>query len=81
MHDNLVSSPHLLRSFSQSFADRVANVCRAVGVNLPARVVIIRGTTSWINGKIVSYSDLDVVQASCRARSSSFSPGVVDVFV
>jgi hypothetical protein len=35
---------------------------RAVGVNLPARVVIVRGTTSWANGKLASYSDLDLLQ-------------------
>ncbi|ORZ02937.1 P-loop containing nucleoside triphosphate hydrolase protein, partial [Syncephalastrum racemosum] len=39
----------------------------AVGVNLPAHLVIIKGTTSYQQGRMVNYSDLDMLQMMGRA--------------
>ena len=39
----------------------------AVGVNLPAHTVIIKGVETWDNGEWREYSDLDVMQMMGRA--------------
>lgn len=39
----------------------------AVGVNLPAHTVIIKGVETWDNGDWREYSDLDVMQMMGRA--------------
>lgn len=44
----------------------------SVGVNLPARVVIIRGVNNWFAGKSTPYSDLDIVQMMGRAGRPKF---------
>ena len=36
----------------------------AVGVNLPARMVIIKGTKKYVNGRNEEYSDLEILQVS-----------------
>ncbi|TNY19881.1 P-loop containing nucleoside triphosphate hydrolase protein [Rhodotorula diobovata] len=44
----------------------------AVGVNLPARMVIIRGTKAFIDGQNKDYSDLEVLQMIGRAGRPQF---------
>ncbi|EAU88744.2 ATP-dependent DNA helicase MER3 [Coprinopsis cinerea okayama7 len=44
----------------------------AVGVNLPAHLVIIRGVQTFQNGVSVEYSDLDVMQMLGRAGRPQF---------
>lgn len=44
----------------------------AVGVNLPAHLVIIKGTSQYINGQMKRYSDLDVIQMIGRAGRPQF---------
>lgn len=44
----------------------------AVGVNLPAYLVIIKGTKSWNSTEIQEYSDLDVLQMIGRAGRPQF---------
>ncbi|GAA5835706.1 hypothetical protein JCM9279_004624 [Rhodotorula babjevae] len=44
----------------------------AVGVNLPARMVIIRGTKAFIDGQSKEYSDLEVLQMIGRAGRPQF---------
>ncbi|CAI4440744.1 ASG_G0017880.mRNA.1.CDS.1 [Saccharomyces cerevisiae] len=44
----------------------------AVGVNLPAYLVIIKGTKSWNSSEIQEYSDLDVLQMIGRAGRPLF---------
>ena len=39
----------------------------AVGVNLPAHMVVIKGVETWDNGEWREYSDLDVTQMVGRA--------------
>jgi len=39
----------------------------AVGVNLPAHTVIIKGVEAWDNGEWREYSDLDIMQMMGRA--------------
>jgi Helicase conserved C-terminal domain len=39
----------------------------AVGVNLPAHTVIIKGVETWDNGEWREYSDLDIMQMMGRA--------------
>ena len=39
----------------------------AVGVNLPAHTVIIKGVETWDNGEWHEYSDLDIMQMMGRA--------------
>ncbi|CAI6494293.1 AIS_HP2_G0016900.mRNA.1.CDS.1 [Saccharomyces cerevisiae] len=44
----------------------------AVGVNLPAYLVIIKGTKSWNSSEVQEYSDLDVLQMIGRAGRPQF---------
>lgn len=46
----------------------------AVGINLPARMVIIKGTKIWdaAQGKAIDYSDLDILQMMGRAGKRVF---------
>ncbi|CAI4935133.1 BTE_collapsed_G0018100.mRNA.1.CDS.1 [Saccharomyces cerevisiae] len=44
----------------------------AVGVNLPAYLVIIKGTKSWNSSEIQEYSDLDILQMIGRAGRPQF---------
>jgi replicative superfamily II helicase len=39
----------------------------AVGVNLPAHLVVIKGTSQWIGGRLQPYSDMDLQQMIGRA--------------
>ncbi|BGP30278.1 ATP-dependent DNA helicase MER3 [Rhodotorula toruloides] len=44
----------------------------AVGVNLPARMVIIKGTKAFIDGQLKDYSDLEILQMIGRAGRPQF---------
>ncbi|KAG7903106.1 hypothetical protein KL935_000638 [Ogataea polymorpha] len=44
----------------------------AAGVNLPAFLVVIKGTKTWINGSLQEYSDLEVLQMIGRAGRPQF---------
>ncbi|GAA5900381.1 DNA helicase [Sporobolomyces salmoneus] len=44
----------------------------AVGVNLPARMVIIRGTKGYFDGRTVDYADMDILQMLGRAGRPQF---------
>ncbi|ODV61507.1 DNA helicase [Ascoidea rubescens DSM 1968] len=44
----------------------------AVGVNLPAYLVIIKGTKSWTDAGLAEYSELDVLQMIGRAGRPQF---------
>ncbi|GAA6048956.1 hypothetical protein JCM3770_007137 [Rhodotorula araucariae] len=44
----------------------------AVGVNLPARMVIIRGTKAFIDGQNKDYNDLEILQMIGRAGRPQF---------
>ena len=44
----------------------------AVGVNLPAYLVIIKGTKIWNNGKMEEYNELDLMQMMGRAGRPQF---------
>lgn len=44
----------------------------AVGVNLPAYLVVIKGTTCWLNGTHQEYLDLNVLQMMGRAGRPQF---------
>lgn len=46
----------------------------AVGVNLPAHTVIIKGVETWGNGEWREYSDLDIMQMMGRAVRQSLRP-------
>ncbi|KAM0753841.1 P-loop containing nucleoside triphosphate hydrolase protein [Meredithblackwellia eburnea MCA 4105] len=71
------------RLVEQSFIDGgISVVCctstLAVGVNLPCRMVIIKGTQSFADGRFVDYSDLDLIQMMGRAGRPQFDhTGVV----
>jgi replicative superfamily II helicase len=43
-----------------------------VGVNLPAHLVVIKGTFQYINGQFVEYSELDIMQMMGRAGRPQF---------
>ncbi|KAF6764008.1 Sec63 Brl domain-containing protein [Ephemerocybe angulata] len=45
----------------------VATSTLAVGVNLPAHLVIVKGVQLWQNGRSAEYSDLDIMQMLGRA--------------
>ncbi|ODV84007.1 hypothetical protein CANARDRAFT_190594, partial [[Candida] arabinofermentans NRRL YB-2248] len=44
----------------------------AVGVNLPAYLVVIKGTKAWTSGTFSEYSELDVLQMMGRAGRPQF---------
>ncbi|BFZ54762.1 ATP-dependent DNA helicase MER3 [Savitreella phatthalungensis] len=44
----------------------------AVGINLPAHLVILKGTRQYIGGSMVEYSDLDILQMVGRAGRPQF---------
>ncbi|KAJ3409168.1 Sec63 [Chytridiales sp. JEL 0842] len=44
----------------------------AVGVNLPAHLVVIKGTTQYVNGHYAPYSELDIMQMMGRAGRPQF---------
>ncbi|BGP54086.1 ATP-dependent DNA helicase MER3 [Rhodotorula sphaerocarpa] len=44
----------------------------AVGVNLPARMVIIKGTKGFVDGQMRDYTDLDILQMIGRAGRPQF---------
>lgn len=44
----------------------------AVGVNLPAYLVIIKGTRCWVEGQFAEYSELDILQMMGRAGRPQF---------
>lgn len=44
----------------------------AVGVNLPAYLVIIKGTKIWKNNELEEYSELDLMQMMGRAGRPQF---------
>lgn len=79
-----------------SFADRriiedlflgskLAVICTtstlAVGVNLPAHLVIIKGTSQYISGKLVKYSSMDIQQMVGRAGRPQFDASGVAVIM
>jgi replicative superfamily II helicase len=53
----------------------------AVGVNLPAHLIIIKGTNHYINGKYEEYSDLDIMQMMGRAGRPQFDDSGVAVIL
>ncbi|KAG7843404.1 hypothetical protein KL942_000500 [Ogataea angusta] len=44
----------------------------AAGVNLPAYLVVVKGTKTWTNGSLQEYSDLEVLQMIGRAGRPQF---------
>ncbi|KAI9205269.1 P-loop containing nucleoside triphosphate hydrolase protein, partial [Polychytrium aggregatum] len=65
------------RAIEQAFLDGVVMViCTtttlAVGVNLPAYLVVIKGTSQYRNGKFEEYSELDLLQMIGRAGRPQF---------
>ncbi|KAG0182574.1 Sec63 [Apophysomyces sp. BC1034] len=60
------------RAVEQLFSDKKIQVIAttstlAVGVNLPAHLVIIKSTKGYQNGKLAEYSDIDMLQMLGRA--------------
>ncbi|KAJ3121270.1 Sec63, partial [Nowakowskiella sp. JEL0407] len=53
----------------------------AVGVNLPAHLVIIKGTSQYINGQMSEYSELDLMQMMGRAGRPQFDDSGVVVII
>ncbi|KAI8809780.1 P-loop containing nucleoside triphosphate hydrolase protein [Cladochytrium replicatum] len=53
----------------------------AVGVNLPAHLVIIKGTLSFNNGKSIEYSELDIAQMIGRAGRPQFDNSGVAIIM
>ncbi|GAA5978347.1 hypothetical protein JCM5350_001135 [Sporobolomyces pararoseus] len=53
----------------------------AVGVNLPARMVIIRGTKAYIDGRTIDYPDMDILQMLGRAGRPQFDRSGVAVIM
>ncbi|KAI8916332.1 P-loop containing nucleoside triphosphate hydrolase protein [Gorgonomyces haynaldii] len=52
----------------------------AVGVNLPAHLVIVKGTSKYVDGKTIPYSNLDLLQMIGRAgrpQYDSFGQAVI----
>ncbi|KAI5479633.1 hypothetical protein MNV49_003143 [Pseudohyphozyma bogoriensis] len=65
------------RFVEEAFLDgRINIICAtstlAVGVNLPAHMVIIRGTKQYADNTFVEYSDLDILQMMGRAGRPQF---------
>ncbi|KAI3619228.1 dead deah box dna helicase [Moniliophthora roreri] len=59
----------------------VATSTLAVGVNLPAHTVVIRGVHTFQNNAVVEYSDLDVMQMLGRAGRPQFDKEGVAVIL
>ncbi|KAK7467467.1 ATP-dependent DNA helicase MER3 [Stygiomarasmius scandens] len=59
----------------------VATTTLAVGVNLPAHTVIIRGVHAFQNNAVVEYSDLDVMQMMGRAGRPQFDKDGIAVIL
>ncbi|KXS15072.1 P-loop containing nucleoside triphosphate hydrolase protein, partial [Gonapodya prolifera JEL478] len=53
----------------------------AVGVNLPARLVVLKGTQKYVNGSYSEYSELDVMQILGRAGRPQFDDSGVAVIL
>lgn len=53
----------------------------AVGVNLPAHLVVIKNTSSWQSGQMREYLDLEVMQMVGRAGRPQFDNGGVAVIM
>lgn len=53
----------------------------AVGVNLPAYLVIIKNTVTWADGKTKDYADLEVMQMVGRAGRPQFDDSAVAVIM
>ncbi|KAI9836713.1 MAG: Sec63 [Thelocarpon superellum] len=53
----------------------------AVGVNLPCHLVILKNTTSWQNGGLFEYTDLEVMQMLGRAGRPQFDTTGVAVIM
>ncbi|CAG8433209.1 521_t:CDS:10 [Ambispora gerdemannii] len=53
----------------------------AVGVNLPAHLVIIKSTLTWNNQQYVEYSDLEILQMLGRAGRPQFDDSGVAVIM
>ncbi|RKP35955.1 P-loop containing nucleoside triphosphate hydrolase protein, partial [Dimargaris cristalligena] len=53
----------------------------AVGVNLPAHLVVIKSTRAYINSRYVEYSDLEILQMIGRAGRPQFDTSGVAVIL
>ncbi|KAL5036668.1 ATP-dependent DNA helicase MER3 [Batrachochytrium dendrobatidis] len=53
----------------------------AVGVNLPAHLVIIKGTSQYINGEFRDYSDMDIEQMIGRAGRPQFDTTGISIIM
>lgn len=53
----------------------------SVGVNLPAHMVIIKGTVSYEGNVVKEYSDLDVMQMIGRAGRPQFDDSAIAVIM
>jgi ATP-dependent DNA helicase HFM1/MER3 len=53
----------------------------AVGINLPAHLVIIKSTHHWVNGETKDYSELDMMQMLGRAGRPQFDDSAVAVIL
>ncbi|KAK9368678.1 P-loop containing nucleoside triphosphate hydrolase protein [Lipomyces kononenkoae] len=53
----------------------------SVGINLPAHLVIIRGTSAWIDGQVQEYTEFDMHQMMGRAGRPQFDNSGVAVIM
>ncbi len=53
----------------------------AVGVNLPCRTVILKGTATYQNGEFMEYSDLEVMQMLGRAGRPQFDTRAIAIIL
>ncbi|KAI5800118.1 Sec63 Brl domain-containing protein [Geopyxis carbonaria] len=53
----------------------------AVGVNLPAHLVIIKNTVTWADGKMKEYTDIEIMQMLGRAGRPQFDNAGVAVIL
>lgn len=53
----------------------------AVGVNLPAYLVIVKNTATWSNGSLKEYADLEIMQMLGRAGRPQFGDAGVAVIM
>lgn len=53
----------------------------AVGINLPAHLVIIKSTHQWLNGQTKDYSELDMMQMLGRAGRPQFDDSAAAVIL